>query len=592
MEKFDFKKVFLESIKKEFSFLKEETNFCDTAAKSISLSKNFGALFPINYSHMQDDFLISLLTKWREENAFAYPTKFKVTVDGTKKWLKEQVLDNPSRILFLVVDKQGKWIGHVGLADCLNDERSIMLDNILRGEKERAPGLMSEAVIELADWARRMFLPVKIYLKVLDNNSHAINFYKRLGFIDSRRIPLERQEREGGYTYVETDSLNADRYFNEMILPNNENYVPKEPVLTAGPCISSREVSYVNDAVRFGWNSQWNKYLSMFEKAFAEYIGVKYTIATSSGTGALHIALLALGIGSGDEVIVPDLTWVATGQVVNYVGAVPIFADAQKETWCLDPDSLRKKITKRTKAVIPVHLYGHPAKMDEILDIAKKHNLYVIEDAAPSIGAEFQGKRAGSFGDFAMFSFQGAKLTVTGEGGMLLTNSDDLYARAHKIWDQGRRPGTFWIDEVGWKYKMSNIQAALGLGQLEHVEQLIAAKRQIFSWYQEFLGDCKEVVLAKEADWAKSIYWMSSILLNPEASLGRDQLIIELKKLNVDTRPVFPAISQYTFWPKKQKPQANAFDIGARGINLPSGVCLKREEVKYIAEAIKRILSK
>jgi len=592
LEKSDLVEIFTESIKKEFLFLKQEASFCEVVAKGILLPKSSGVLIPINYVSVEDDVLVSLLAKWREENYFAYLVKFKVTFEGTKKWLKEQVLDNPSRLLFLVVDQCGRWIGHVGLGDCLNDKRSVMLDNIIRGDKAHAPGIMSEAVIELAEWARKMFLPTKIYLKVLDDNVHAIDFYKRLGFIEAKRIALKRQEKEDGYAYIETSGSIGDRYFIEMIIPQNNDYVPKEMILTAGPFISSREVFYTNDAVRFGWNGQWNKYLSLFEKAFAEYIGVKYAIATSSGTGALHIALLSLGVGPGDEVIVPDLTWVATGQAVNYVGAVPIFADVQKETWCLDPVDFEKKINKRTKAVIPVHLYGHPAQMDEIMKIARENKLFVIEDAAPSIGAEFKGKRTGSFGDFSMFSFQGAKLVVTGEGGVLLTNSDDLYARAHKVWDQGRRPGTFWIDEVGWKYKMSNIQAALGLGQLEHIEQLIAAKRQIFLWYQEFLGGCQEVVLIKEADWAKSIYWMSSILLNPGASLGRDQLIAELKKLNIDTRPVFPAISQYAFWPKKQDPQVNAFDIGMRGINLPSGVCLKREEVKYVVDTIKKLLSK
>ncbi len=592
MREFDVRDIFLKSIESEFEFLKQEASFSGAVAKSIILPKSLGVLLPINYAHSQDDYLISLLARWREENYFAYPTRFEVTFDGTRKWLNEQVLDNPSRLLFLVVDQQGKWIGHVGLANCLNDDRFIMLDNIVRGDREHSPGIMSEAVLELTEWVRRAFMPGKIYLKVLDTNSHAINFYERLGFVENHRIPLKRQERKDGYSYIESTSSAIDCYFIEMVFPENAGYIPKETILTAGPFISSREASYANDAVHFGWNKQWNKYLSSFEEKFADYVGVKHAIATSSGTGALHIALLSLGIGPGDEVIVPDLTWVATGQVVNYVGAIPIFADVQRESWCLDPLSFKKMISKRTKAVIPVHLYGHPAKMDEIMEIARDNKLFVIEDAAPSIGAEFEGKRTGSFGDFAMFSFQGAKLVVTGEGGILLTDNDKLYERAHKIWDQGRRPGTFWIDEVGWKYKMSNIQAALGLGQLDHVDQLVIAKRKIFEWYQEFLEGCDKITLFKEAAWAKSIYWMTSILLNPGVKLTRDDFINELKKKKIDTRPVFPAISQYVFWPKKQKPQKNAFDIGNCGINLPSGVCLRREEVKYVSEVIKNILSK
>jgi len=241
---------------------------------------------------------------------------------------------------------------------------------------------------------------------------------------------------------------------------------------------------------------------------------------------------------------------------------------------------------------MPVHLYGHPARMDKIMEIARKHNLYVIEDAAPSIGAEFQGQKTGTFGDFAAFSFQGAKLVVTGEGGMLVTNSDELYKKVHTIWDQGRTPGTFWINEIGWKYKMSNIQAAIGLGQLERVDELIEAKRRIFSWYAEGLKGVSYVELYHELPWARSIYWMCNIVLDEYAGITRDELRKTLKTRNVDTRPVFPAISQYPIWPKPQQPQLNALRIGNQGINLPSGVCLKHEEVEYVCNCIRGILTK
>ncbi|MEW5895960.1 MAG: GNAT family N-acetyltransferase [Candidatus Omnitrophota bacterium] len=585
--------LFRETIKKEFSFLKSDASFIDAISKSISLPRNQGALLPIHYGLVNDDELIKTLAIWREENSFAYCVKFKVTFDGTRNWLKNQVLDNDARILFLVIDRFGRRIGHVGLGDCMNDQCKIMVDNILRGDKTHEKGIMAEAVLELCEWARKTFLPNEIYLKVLDDNHHAVEFYKKLGFIETGKLPLVREDRGAGYfAYLDAkESQKPDRYFVNMVIPERKGFKPEKTILTAGPLIGGREVFYVNDAARNGWNEQWSGYLTRFEKKFAEYIGVKYALATSSGTGALHIALLALDIGPGDEVIIPDLTWVATGQAVNYVGAVPVFADVQKLTWCLDPDSFKKQITNKTKAVMPVHLYGHPSRMDEILPIAKKYGIKVVEDAAPSIGAEVNGKRTGSFGDFAMFSFQGAKLTVTGEGGILLTNDDKLYEKARKIWDQGRRPGTFWIDEVGWKYKMSNVQAALGLGQLEHVEQLVAAKRQIFSWYEEFLSDCPYIELNREAAWARSIYWMSSILLNADAPLNREELIRSLKDNKIDSRPVFPSMSLFDFWPKKQRSQENAFYIGNHGINLPSGVCLKREEVKYVCDTIKRLLS-
>lgn len=361
-------------------------------------------------------------------------------------------------------------------------------------------------------------------------------------------------------------------------------------ILTAGPSISAREAAYAFDAAKYGWNHQWSKYLKAFETAFAAYVGVKYALATSSCTGALHLALAALGLGPGDEVIVPDITWVATGNAVLYVGATPVFADVDPQTWTLDPESFRALITPRTRAVLPVHLYGHPCRMDTLLDIAAQHGIAVVEDAAPSIGAEVLGRRTGSFGQFAAFSFQGAKLAVTGEGGMLVTNDDDLYRRVYPIWDQGRVPGTFWIEQRGLKYKMANPLAAIGLGQLERNDEMVEAKRRIFSWYAEGLQDVPHVTLHQEAPWARSIYWMTSLLLDEAAPLSRDDLMKGLKARQVDSRAVFPAISQYPIWPRPQPPQPHALRIGQRAINLPSGVCLSRAEVAYVCAQIRNLL--
>ena len=222
--------------------------------------------------------------------------------------------------------------------------------------------------------------------------------------------------------------------------------------------------------------------------------------------------------------------------------------------------------------------------------IAREHNLRVVEDAAPSIGAEVLGRRTGSFGDFAAFSFQGAKLAVTGEGGMLVTNDDALYERALSIWDQGRKPGTFWIQSNGLKYKMANTLAAIGLGQLERNDAMVEAKRRIFRWYEEGLAGVPGVKLNREMPWARSIYWMTSLLLDEGASLSRDGLRDALKQRKVDSRPVFPAISQYPIWPVRQAPQPTASRIGERAINLPSGVCLRREEVDYVCRCLRDIL--
>jgi perosamine synthetase len=270
------------------------------------------------------------------------------------------------------------------------------------------------------------------------------------------------------------------------------------------------------------------------------------------------------------------------------VGATPIFADIDPNSWCLDPVSFEEKITAHTRCVIPVHLYGHPAEMDKIVEIARRHNLYIIEDAAPAIGAEFKGQKTGTFGDFAAFSFQGAKLVVTGEGGMLVCNNEALFTQAMSLWDQGRDPNrTFWINQTGWKYKMSNIQAAIGLGQLERVPELIEAKRRIFSWYAEGLEGVQSVKLNYEQPGARSIYWMSSIYVNEDAGITRDDLRQVMKSHKIDTRPVFPAISQYPVWNVPQETQPVARRVGDQAINLPSGVCLKRDQVDYVCRVIR-----
>jgi perosamine synthetase len=368
--------------------------------------------------------------------------------------------------------------------------------------------------------------------------------------------------------------------------------VADQTILTAGPSISAREVAYALDAVRHGWNRRWSGYLDSFERSFADYVGVKHALATSSCTGALHLGLLALGLGPGDEVIVPELTWVATANAVAYTGADPVFADVEPDTWCLDPSSAETAITERTKAIACVHLYGHPSRLDVLQELAARNGVALVEDAAPAIGAEFRGRRVGAAGSFAAFSFQGAKLLVAGEGGILVTDDDDLYERARSLWDQGREPGgNFWIGRTGWKYKLSNVQAALALAQLERADELIEAKRRIFGWYREGLAGIPGITVNAEAPWARSICWMTSVLVGEDACLTRDELRAELAARNVDTRPVFPAISQYPIWRRRQEPQPTARRVGETGINLPSGVCLSREEVAYVCEAIREIVA-
>lgn len=368
-------------------------------------------------------------------------------------------------------------------------------------------------------------------------------------------------------------------------------YKPESLILTAGPSITEKEINYCKDAVENGWNENWNLYINKFEKTLAQYVNCEFAHSTSSCTGGMHLALLAAGVGEEDEVLVPEITWVATASVVKYVGAKPVFVDIDKHTWTMDPDKIEQLITKKTKAIMPVHLYGHPAEMDKICEIAKKHNLLIIEDAAPSIGAEFKGRKTGSFGNAAVFSFQGAKLLVTGEGGMIVSNDKNLIAKIEKLNAHGRAidpPAPFWIDEIGYKYKMSNVQAALGLAQLERIEDLIQKKRHIFNRYFDNLSSIDGLLMNKEAEWAKSIYWMSSIYLEKEFPISRNELMKKLKEDKIDSRAVFPAISQYPMWETQNNPVAK--HIGENSINLPSGYHLKDEQIDYISERIKHHL--
>jgi len=366
-------------------------------------------------------------------------------------------------------------------------------------------------------------------------------------------------------------------------------FKPKKPILTAGPLISDKEVKYVLDAVKNGWNEHWADYIHKFEQKFAEYIGVKYAIATCGGTGALHLALAALGVGKGDEVILPEITYFSCADVVVYLGARPVFVDVLNDTWCIDPEKLEKAITKKTKAIMPVYAYGNLIEVKEIKEIAKKYHLAIVEDACPAVGSLYYGKKAGSFGDFAAFSFQGAKIMVTGYGGMLVTNNKKLYERALFLNTHGEDPNKkFWQLEIGYSHEMSNLQAAFGLAQLERIEEFVAKKRQIFSWYYERLKDIEGISLNYERPNTRSNFWMTSIVLDKNFSVTRDELIKKLKEYKIDSRPFFWPISMFPMYKEQNTPIAH--HLAFNGINLPSGLRLKEEEVDYVCKVIKKIL--
>lgn len=357
------------------------------------------------------------------------------------------------------------------------------------------------------------------------------------------------------------------------------------------PLIGEKEAEYASKAVKSGWISSIGEYIEEFERRFADFIGTKYAVSVSNGTVGLHLALAALGIGPGDEVLVPDLTFVATANAVKYTGATPIFVDIDPKTWCMDPEDLKKKITPNSKAVIPVHLYGYPANMDEILNIAQKENLYVIEDCAEAHGAEISNRKVGSFGNCGVFSFYGNKIITTGEGGMITTNDEELFIRLKFLKDHGMsKEKRYWHPEIGFNYRMTNIQAAIGLAQMERKEYIIEKKRKIFNWYKNYLeefGINVSYSLNPEDDEktkSKNVFWMVSIVLWDFDETKRNKLIELLKVVGVDSRPFFYPISEFPMYHGKPVCKVSKH-VSERGLNLPSSPILEENDVKAICKS-------
>jgi len=366
----------------------------------------------------------------------------------------------------------------------------------------------------------------------------------------------------------------------------------------AGPWITQKEIDYVSDAVAHAWYGNANMYHERFEKAFCDYLGVKYAMCLPSCTSAIHLSLLALGIGPGDEVIVPEGTWIASAAPVTYVGATPVFADVDARDWCLSPVSFERWITPRTKAVIPVDLYGNMPDYDGLLEVARRHNVSVIEDAAEALGSEYHGKKAGVLGATGVFSFHGSKTLTTGEGGMLVTDLEDLYKRILFLRDHGRAPGEkmFWNSEVGYKYKMSSLQAALGLAQLERIEELLERKEAIFSWYQRELANLPDITLNFQAQGVRNTYWMVTIVLGPSYEISKEELIAQFKKRNIDTRPFFYPLSSLPAYENleqaKEAQRCNdvIYRLSPHSINLPCALNMTEEQTHYVCETLQEIL--
>ncbi len=366
----------------------------------------------------------------------------------------------------------------------------------------------------------------------------------------------------------------------------------------AGPWITEKEVAYVADAAANGWYERAGDYPRRFEQAIAERVGVRFAVALPHCTSALHLSLAALGVGPGDEVIVPEITWIATAAPIQYMGAKPVFADVDPTTWCLTAQSVERVLTDRTKAVIAVDLYGGMPDYTLLEALCRDWEVALIEDAAQAIGARFRGKAAGSFGRAGTFSFHGSKTLSTGEGGMLVTDDEALHQEVLFLRDHGRTPGDklFLNTKVAYKYRMSGVQAALGLGQAERLDALTDKKREIFDWYRTELAGVPGVRLNAEPEGTHNTYWMVTPLWDAAYGLDKFEVMSRLSEVGIESRPFFAPLSSLPAYAGTAAALAGARDnhvaysISHRAINLPSALCLSRPDVARVCEEFKRIL--
>jgi len=358
------------------------------------------------------------------------------------------------------------------------------------------------------------------------------------------------------------------------------------------PSITDLEVEYATDAARNGWGEHCYEYIGRFEQLFCEHLSVTHAIATSSCTGAMHMGLGALGIGSGDEVILADTNWIASASPITYLGAKPVFVDVLPDSWCIDPAKAEAAISPNTKAIIAVHLYGNLCDMNALLAIGERHGIAVIEDAAEAIGSGYNGRRAGSMGAFATFSFHGTKTLTTGEGGMFVTQDNSLFEKVLTLSNHGRKQGEtkqFWPEIIGFKYKMSNVQAAIGCAQMERIDELIAGKRRIFEYYASALSGLP-ISMNPEPEGITNGYWMPTMVVNEGVSFDRESLLTAFRSGCIDGRAFFWPLSMLPMF-ADQSGNCVSYGLYNRAVNLPSYHDLTEQEMSRVIAVIENILN-
>jgi len=360
------------------------------------------------------------------------------------------------------------------------------------------------------------------------------------------------------------------------------------------PTFFGKEKDYAIECLETNWISSNGRFIELFEKSFSDFIGTKYGMSCSNGTTALHLAMETLGIGKGDEVIVPNLSNIATINSVIFSGAKPVLVDVEKDTFGIDPEKIKDKITKKTKAINLVHLYGHPVDMGPIMEIVKKNDIFLIEDCAEAHGAEYKGKKVGSFGDLSCFSLYSNKIVTTGEGGIVLTNNEEYAEKANLIKNLGFTEPRFHHWVLGTNYRMTNIQAAIGLGQMENIDKILSERDRIKMTYDGLLKDVKNITLQKQAPWAKMVCWMYCILLEPEFKFSKDELMNKLKAKGIETRSFFYPFHRQPLFLEGEDERYPCCDgdypvsdeLSSKGLYLPSGSSLSENEMETVVEEL------
>lgn len=362
------------------------------------------------------------------------------------------------------------------------------------------------------------------------------------------------------------------------------------------PKIRGNEWKYIKECLDTNWVSSAGSYVNKFEENFAQYIGCQKAVVTINGTAALELALRTLGLGAEDEVIVPSMTFISPVNAIKYVGAEPVFVDICRDTYVMDSEKIESLITKKTKAILPVHLYGHPVDMDKILELAKRYNLHVIEDATESLGSLYKGRPTGTIGDVGCFSFNGNKLITTGAGGMLVTNHIEHAERAKFLSNQTKVVAEnkgFYHPEIGYNFRMPNLLAAMGCAQLENVDEYINIKKNNARYYSELLEKIPGITLPVEKAGVENVFWLYSVIVESEYGLSRDVLIDELNQNGIEARPFFMPVHTMPPYKHCRKGSLNiTYELVDKGLNLPSSVGLTKKEIEKVCSILKDCNSK